>query len=243
MLLGATAGVAALGVLVVWVVFGLLGDALGNIASNVIVAVLTVIFTPIVWLVDTVLSFLLGGGGATQSPADSQLPEGPPTIDAESGDGGLPEEAAFAWRLLLLLGLGAAGVAAIVVVTHLRRRSQQQRQAPADVASAGSFSGDLRSLFGNIFGRRGPGQDVTGEGAIRLYTEMLREAEHRGQRRQAGQTPVELLPSLASTFPRAPVDEITRVFDDARYGDHPPDPAELDELRRRWEAGRETGET
>jgi hypothetical protein len=73
----------------------------------------------------------------------------------------------------------------------------------------------------------------------RLYFDMLTLAEARGVARGATDTPLDLEPRLESTFRSQLPGQITRLFDDVRYGGRAVEAdtvsrlrAQLDQLRQ-----------
>ncbi|MDA1189275.1 MAG: DUF4129 domain-containing protein [Chloroflexi bacterium] len=98
----------------------------------------------------------------------------------------------------------------------------------------------LLSLLPSMFRRRkGQSGVVLPEGppgiveAIRLYYRMLFWAERREVHRVAHETPSEYAARAASALSRAPVADVTRVFDDAYYGNRAADTGVLDGLREK----------
>ena len=71
---------------------------------------------------------------------------------------------------------------------------------------------------------------------MRLYLDILDSAEERGLERPASATPAELQIRLQEQFHTDATDEITALFQQARYAAREPDPALVDGLRRRWQS-------
>ena len=243
MLVG-TGAFAVIGVLLVGVLLDPLIDFLSTPASVVgraIIWFLTwAVFFPIGWLLAHVFEFifgLLGAGGSEQQQI--QLPAPPP--GAEGGEGVEDEGESLASRVAkyslaggaLFLGLLVV-VGVIFILAILRRRAREAVDEMAESERIGSLGEDLRGAARNLF-RRERRREVTGEGAVRLYLEVLESARRAGQPRDDSQTPHEFAPVLLNALHRDVTDEITAAFEYARYADRPPNEATLTELRRRWE--------
>ena len=97
-------------------------------------------------------------------------------------------------------------------------------------------------MLSNFLGRfRGQSRhtDADLDAARRLYFEMLDTASGRGVERRPMETPLELVPRINRTIGGPVPAEITRVFDDVRYGALEPPEEELRRLREQWEGMRE----
>lgn len=233
LLLG-TAAVTVVGVIIFGVLFGILGDRLGSAIGLVVTTVLTILLTPIAYFFEFIFRFILGDPStATElAPPMEVGPPGEPREPAEPS--GLGRAALIAFRIGVLLFILAVVAGFIAFVTRLRR---QRRSGAADgptVTSAGSLSGDLKSLLGGMFSR-GRGSPYSGQGGIfALYHTVLEDARDGGRARAEAETASEFAPALHSLFHTEATDDITRAFEQARYAGRPPDATKLQELERRW---------
>ncbi|MCA9829309.1 MAG: DUF4129 domain-containing protein [Dehalococcoidia bacterium] len=234
-LLAATLGAAAACVVVFWLVFGIVGPIIGPIIEETIFIVLTAILTPIAWVLEFILSRLLGD--ATAIP-DITVPdaikeragEDPHSAASPAERGGI-----YAARIFMLV-LGLVILAGVVAFhTRLRRRMA----APAvegDASSlGGAFTDDLSGLLRSMF-RRGhatPSGTASSE-ARRLYLAMVEQARKDGIDRDPADTPEEIVPRVAAVYEPLVAREITDAFIQSRYAGREPDPARLAELQRRW---------
>jgi hypothetical protein len=76
---------------------------------------------------------------------------------------------------------------------------------------------------------------VPQEPVRRLYFEMLDTAAARGVERRPMETPLELTPRINRTISGPIPADITHLFDDVRYGAHPPSEEDLRRLRDAWD--------
>jgi len=241
MLIG-TAAFAALGVLLVGVLLEPIINFLAppvEVVGRALLWFLTwAVFFPIAWVLTHFFEFIFGllGGGQSE-PAEIQTPEAP--VDgAQQGGAEGDSTAARVARYVLAGGavfLGVAIVAGVVfVLALLRRRAGQDGRDEMEAERVGGLGEDLRGAARNLF-RRDRRRAPSGEGALRLYLEVLDSARRSGVERADSQTPHEFAPVLLSAFKRDVTDEITDAFENARYADRSPSESTLDDLRRRWE--------
>jgi hypothetical protein len=118
------------------------------------------------------------------------------------------------------------------------RRETQADEARESTYQDGRFASDLSDMLNSFLGRfRGHPRQADGqlEPARRLYFEMLDTAAARGVERRPMETPLELVPRINRTIGGDVPAEITRVFDDVRYGSLAPSEEELRRLRDEWE--------
>ena len=243
MLVG-TGAFAVIGVLLVGVLLDPLIDVLStpvSVVGKALIWFLTwAVFFPIGWVLTHFFEFifgLLGSGGSEQQQI--QLPAPPP--GAEGAEGPEDEGDSLAGRIAryslaggaLFLGL-AVVAGAIFILAILRRRAREDGEEFAESERTGSLGDDLRGAARNLF-RRERRRELSGEGAVRLYLEVLESARRAGNPRDDAQTPQEFAPVLLNALHRDVTDEITAAFEYARYGGRPPDEATLTELRSRWE--------
>ena len=243
-MLAGVAAFAVLGVLLVGVLLDPLVDLLGPPALAALKAiawfVTWAIFFPIAWLLTNLMELVLSlFGGGEAEPREVELPA--QVVEGE-GAGSEDGEASLASRVLryTLAGgaifLGIAAVAGLIFfLAFLRRRTAEAEAGAPESARAGDFGDDLRDAVRGLFRRerrRTPG----GEGAVRLYLEVLESARREGVERPEGQTAHEFAPVLLGALHRDVTDEITAAFEAARYAGRPPRESALADLRRRWEA-------
>ncbi len=231
LLAGIAGGVAAC-VAVFGLVFGIFGDAVGAAVWFVVRIVLTIFLVPFAWVFALVANALIGEG---KLDTERKLPErlALPTNEKTSGDSLLETIVTYGLRaLLLLVALGI--LLGLIALIALLRRKYRRRGAggPAEGPAAGL---DRGGLFRWPF-RKGAagGVAVHGSGVVRLYRQVLDDADRRGAHRNPYETPEEFAPTLASTFHAEVTDEITFAFEEARYGGRDPAPAVVAELERRW---------
>ena len=250
-LLGATGGVTVLGVVVVGVVFSVLADLFGPvvtgpIADGVLWFVQYVIFFPVIWVIAQIVeglfwlydAILRGGGDEEMREPPPEQPQGQPGSGIEpASDSALRRIGRYLFAGGILAG-GVVVAAIVIALAALRRhRGDTGRDESVESEQAGGLGEDLRAALG-LFRRGRSSRPPAGEGAVRLYLEVLQQAERSGVERPASRTASEFAPNLSSAFHTGVTDEITRAFEHARYAGRDPDPAALDDLRRRWrEAG------
>ena len=244
MLVG-TAGFALVGVLVVGVVLevavDVLWDPVAVVLDGLFWFITRVLLFPVIWVLAVFLEWLydllgLGGGGEEAI----ELGGAPPPAEgvAAGEDGGDSAVARFGrWVLAggaLFLGL-AVVLGVVLFLARLRRRMSGDDRPGSESERVGGLGDDLRDAARNLF-RRERRQGATGDGVVRLYLEVLDEAEREGVSRADSQTPSEFAPILSDAFHREVTSDITAAFEHARYAGRPPDPEALEDLRRRWQA-------
>lgn len=236
-MLAATAGVAAVGLLVIGLVTAVLGPTIGPIIGTTVEWTLTIILTPFAWLLEKLFQAIFAG--ASPFPALSEAAVN------RSQEAGNPDEAqrspagqagVFLLRTIALLVFLAVAGLLITVFIRLRQRRPVRDADGRETLAAGDLRQDLGSFFRSLF-RRGephPAGYATTE-ATRLYLEVLERAEHAGHSRPGGETAREFAPELKETFATPVTDDITRAFEAARYGGREPDARTVAELRSRWQ--------
>ena len=245
-LLAGTAAFAVVGVLVVGVVLEVAIDVLrepvGLIFEGVFFFVMQVLLFPVIWVLATVLEWFFGLLGVGEGSEEGlELPAPLPQAD---GEGAVAEEegdslVARIGRYVLAGGALFIGLAVVLLVViflaRLRRRMGRDDRPDAESEGLGGLGDDLRDAARNLFRRDRRGA-TTGEGVVRLYLDVLEQAERVGVSRAESQTASEFAPVLSDAFHREVTSDITAAFEHARYAGRPPDPAALDDLRRRWQA-------
>ncbi len=246
LMLAGTGAFAVLGVLLVGVLLDPLIDALTTPVAAVGGAIAWFItyafFYPIAWVLTHVVEFILGLLGSGGEPPEPQLPEAPPGTEGAEGGGDEGESAAARAARYSLAGLaiflGVAAVAGVIfILAILRRRAGDDGPPDSESERIGGLGGDLRDAARNLF-RRERRPEPGGEGAVRLYLDVLESARRAGAERANSQTAHEFAPVLLDALHRDVTDEITAAFEYARYAGRSPDDDALADLRRRWEQRR-----
>lgn len=233
-LLAGTAAVTVVCVVVFTIVFGILGDQFGELVGDILNTILIVIFTPIAWILEKLISLLLPGSPGLP---EVQLPDPITQVEAEPGeaDGRASRPFLVAGRMIVLFAAILAGVAIVTFFTRLRAAGRNARREIVHRSGAGSLGADLAAGFRALFSRSSQGYaPPPSSPAVRLYREVLERAERTGRPRAPGETPREFAPALHGLFHTPVTDEITMAFQEARYAGREPDPALLAELERRW---------
>ena len=234
-MLGGVAATATVLLLLFALFIGIVGPTLGPPLGAAAEQLLTWILTPPAWLLERFFALIFHGA----SPIP-QINPGPRLLEP-----GKPEEIAKQTPIYAKLGVVVlrmvtlaivAAVVAGVIAFALKVRSRSKtRELNAGVSSTvGSMGDDIGALLRPLFHRGPPKRSATGEGVIRLYSEVLLKASDMGLERPAGETPAEFAPELADTFNTPVTDDITAAFQEARYAGRDPDPHALADLERRW---------
>ena len=234
-MLGGVAATATVLLLLFALFIGIVGPTLGPPLGAAVEQLLTWILTPPAWLLERFFALIFHGA----SPI-SPINAGPGLLEPAK-----PEEIAKQTPIYVKLGVVflrmvtlaiVAAVVAGVIAFALKVRSRSKtRELNAGVSStAGSMGEDIGALLRSLFHRGPPKRSATGEGVIRLYSEVLLKASDKGLDRPAGETPAEFAPELADTFNTPVTDDITAAFQEARYAGRDPDPHALADLERRW---------
>ncbi len=244
-MLAGTGAFAVIGVLLVGVLLDPLVDSLSTPAQAIgralIWFVAWIIFFPLAWVLINIYEFilflfsLLGGG-----ESEPLVPAEAATQEATGGAQGGEETAAGRVARYVMAGgaifLGVAVVAGLIfILAFLRRRAEAAGAGAPESERVGAFGEDLRDALSGLF-RRDRRREPSGEGAVRLYLDVLESARRAGAERSQAQTAHEFAPVLLGALRRDVTDEITTAFEYARYAGRPPDESALADLRRRWEA-------
>ncbi|MPZ99606.1 MAG: DUF4129 domain-containing protein [Dehalococcoidia bacterium] len=215
---------------------------LANIVGRILGVILIVIITPIFWVVDTVLRFLLPEGmqGIFDNFAPFEPGEQPPEEATGEEDGGLPGWVVDSLKALALAALfyGSYRLARVL----LARRQRDEGGEYGEVRAKGGEGAGVGQLLRNLFPRGGRGSGMPdwtrAHQVYRLFARIVRVSDDRGFRRQAGETPLEFAAAGARVLEAPVFTEIAAEFDRARYGRHFPDAARLEPLARalaEWE--------
>lgn len=264
--LGGVALVAAVFALLAAFDAGRVAGPPAELAGRVLVWLLELMLTPVFWLVNTVLGWIIGDASLDVFERASQAMEesdDPPT-GARDPLIRLPGWASDVATAALIAGVLWLGY-------RLGRRlfGRSSRLGGAGYAETRAAAGDGGDgLLRRIMPRRRGGAAASNEWLRRhavygLYGRLVVAAAERGVTRRPGDTPIEFgriatarlasAPQPASPARDAPFNEIAAVFDRARYGRHFPPPAELRPLEQAlaaWEqahppgaAGEEPGDS
>lgn len=233
-LLGGTAALVALGLLVAGVLLAWLGPVLGPPLGAGLEYVLTIIVTPFAWLLEKFFAMLFQGHDPFSNFKQTATDLTKQPNSAGNQESGWQLAGAYVVRGLALIVFAAIVGGVIWYVARLRRRMKAREQQDVVTAAAGSIGEDARALLRGLFRRGQPEQPIRGAGMTRLYREVLLKAERQGLDRAPGKTPSELAPALNDQFRDPVTDEITWAFEQARYAGREPDARTLEELRRRW---------
>ena len=200
----------------------------------------------IVWPILTVMTVILEAlrflidlwGGEKNDPIEDEQGEIGGDPNRPPADSPLPGWVETVTRVIV----GGALVTALLIGTALLftrfRRETQADEARESTYQDGRFASDLSDMLNSFLGRfRGQPRQADGqlEPARRLYFEMLDTAAARGVERRPMETPLELVPRIGRAISGEVPAEITRVFDDVRYGSVTPSEEELRRLRDEWE--------
>ena len=215
---------------------------IGKGAGLVVAGLLYVIIWPILQVMTGILEatrFLIDLWGGTQNdPIEDPQGEIGPDPDREPGDSVLPGWVETVTRIVVGSGLVAVVLIGTALLFTRFRRDTAAEEARESTYQEGRLASDLGDMLSSLLGRfRGHPRQAGGEmePARRLYFEMLDVAAARGVERRPMETPLELVPRLNRAISGEVPSEITRVFDDARYGDLAPAEEELRRLRDEWE--------
>lgn len=239
LLLAGTVGVTVVGVIVFWLAFGVIGPAIGPGLGKAAEVVATAVLTPPAWLLEQLFKFLIARGfelpkldlSNIVQDTSQQANKGP-----DEGSNGAQQAGIYLVRALALIVAVGVLVLAVAWYMRFRRRLRAVHEQAVSAGRAGSFRDDLGAALRSLFERRAGGAEQALTPVRRLYREVLTEAEKKGQPRMVAETPDEFEPRLAGAFDVALTADITRAFDQARYGGREPAVAEVQELERRWRA-------
>jgi uncharacterized protein DUF4129 len=217
-------------------------EAAGRGIGYVVAGIFYVVLWPILKIVELGfegLRWLMSlWGGQQQEPIQDEFGEIPDPREREGETDSIP-----GWVEMIIRVVVAGGLVAVVLLGTAMLFSRFRKATGAEGVRESTYSegrlgqdlGDmLNSFFGRFLGRSRQAQGQT-EPVRRLYFEMLDAAADRGVERRPMETPLELAPRLTRTFNAPAPAEITRVFDDVRYGAIPPSEEEVRRLRDEWE--------
>ena len=220
---------------------GVLLNAIGGIAWQIIAFLLILFITPIYWVIEQIVRLLLPNGFAGL-PALPNLQLGPPPPP----DG---TEQAAGWSVPMWAQNGLKFLAVMIIVyllyrlaLSLMRRRRTLTSGVDEVRGQSSGALDLGAILrGMLPGmRRSAGDEWLKRHAIyRLYARAARVAEDRGFRYMPGETPIEFASRADRAMTAPPYPPIGLAFDRARYGRHYPEDGAVRSLEAAlgsWEA-------
>ena len=217
-------------------VIGIFGPWVGPPATVAAEHLFAWILTPPAWLLQHLFELLFRGGNPlSELPAPSSGLQAPSAGSEGPEQKSLASRAAIVFARMVVLLLVTAIVAAVVAFAlRVRSRSRGRALNAGSASSAGSVGEDLGAIFRSLFHRGPARRSASGEGVIRLYSEVLLKASDKGRERPEGETAAEFAPELASTFHAPVTDDITAAFQEARYAGRDPDQRVLADLEQRW---------
>lgn len=242
-LLVSTVVATLLGVLVFGLLFGLTIDLLGPVVTGPIASgfqsVLVFIFTPVAWFLQLLVDLfraLLGVSepeGFEQGAPFQSTDQTAELLEAEEPSDYSRVVGILGRSFIVLLALSIAAFFVFLLV-RLRRSRSRARDDGSESSSVGGLGGDLRDAWNSLFNRRSRPQRHE-VGAVRLYLDVLDSAEESGVERPVSATPAEFQGALHDKFHTDATDEITSLFQQARYAGREPDADAVDSLRKRWQ--------
>jgi hypothetical protein len=210
--------------------------------SDLLLDVLAIIIWPFVKLIELVFigmrEFIEMLTTPDQRQAEQELQQNQPEEEERPEGDTRPE-----WLRLLMRVMTAGGIIGFVIwgTWFAFRRFQKRGQEQAVRESTyqeGRLAADLGDFLGSLFGRLRPrfGGAENMDATQRLYFDLLAAGVARGVERRPPETPLELSPRLDRAFASDTPEQITLLFDDARYGGLSPPDAEVERLRQELEA-------
>ena len=239
LLLGATAAIAVVALLIIGLFVTVFGPILGPIISATVEWTLTIILTPFAWVLTWFFELIFRGASPLPDIQQAVATRTDQAANPNSHESTATRVGAFFMRTVALIALIGLAAFAATFFARLRKRRAMRIEDGRVTTAVGDLRSDLGSMFRSLF-RRGPTRQpgtATTE-ATRLYLEVLSRAETSGHPRPAGETASEFAPVLNEAFANPVTDDITRAFETARYGGREPDERTLAELRRRWQQER-----
>jgi hypothetical protein len=241
---GGLVALAIVGLLFAVVDFDTARDGLelvGRGIGFVVAGILYVIVWPIIQVIALGMEafrFLIDLYGGSKNPPVQQPPLDPSNVkDNQDGNGIVPGWVELTVRLVVGGGLLTMLLVGTAMLFQRFRKTAKPEEARESTYQEGRLASDLGDMLSSFFGRfRGHRQaDVPQEPVRRLYFEMLDTAAARGVERRPMETPLELTPRINRTISGPIPADITHLFDDVRYGAHPPSEEDLRRLRDAWD--------
>ena len=204
------------------------------------------LIVPVGWVVINIVDFLLWifsllGGGEQESPEiQMPVPVETETNAAETSEQ-IGESAWNRWgRYAFGGGMLGIAVAIVTIVMVLVMRWYKRRDSRDDDFNSSEKVGSLKDEFKGLtslfsFRGRGGRKSSDSSGAIKLYLDLLAEASRRGLNRALSQTATEIKPELIEIYNDDFPSQITKLFEEERYGNHPAVHDDLENARVVWE--------
>ena len=245
--------VALTAVLVIFAgfIFEILVDNLAPFFTGPFIdAVWTVVYyaliVPVSWVMIQIVEFILWIfsllGGGEQESLEIQIA---PAVEMETAVTEPVEQIGeSAWnrwgRYAFGGGMLGIGVAIVVTVMIVVMRWYKRRDSKDDDFDSSEKVGGLREEFKGLtslfsFRGRGGRKSSNRNGAIKLYLDLLAEANGRGLNRTLAQTPTEIKPELIEIYNDDFPSQITKLFEEERYGNHPAILDDVENARVVWE--------
>jgi hypothetical protein len=216
----------------------LIGRGIGFVVAGLLYIIVWPILQLMTWALEAMRFLIDLWGGDKNEPIEDPQGEIGPDPNQESGDSALPGWVETVTRFIVGGGLVTAVLIGTALLFTRYRRQLAATEARESTYQDGRLASDLGDMLSNFLGRfRGQQRQADGqvEPVRRLYFEMLDVAAARGVERRPMETPLELVPRINRTISGPTPSEITRMFDDTRYGDVSPAEDEVQRLREDWE--------
>lgn len=214
------------------------GSGIGFVVAGLLYVIIWPILQILAFLMES-MRFLIDLWGGTRNDPTELPPEG----ELEPGDEAQGTSVLPGWvepvlRVIVGTVLATALLIGAAMLFTRYRKDTRSEEARESTYQEGRLANDLGDMLSSLLGRfRGQSRHADGqtEPVRRLYFEMLDVAAARGIERRPMETPLELVPRINRTIGGPVPSEITRAFDDVRYGAIPPPPDEIQRLREEWE--------
>jgi hypothetical protein len=201
-------------------------QVVGDVLGQVIGVLLLIILTPIFWVVEPILRWLVPDGLANLFPEivqdDQTLGDAEEIAEENEPLFGIPS-----WfrPLMQLLGIGLLFTIFFLLARRIVRRRDDEDGEFDEVHERMDGEGaGVGSLLRNLLGRGGAKRDepawLRSQAVYRLFARALYDTEERGLARLAGETPVEFAALATRSFDEPLFSQIAEEFDRGRYGRH-----------------------
>ncbi len=215
-----------------------IGRGIGYVFAGILYVILWPILKLMTWMFEA-LRFLIDLWGGKKNPPiediQGEIPN--PADHQDNGNSVLPGWVETVTRVIVGTGLITAFVVGTAMLFARFRKETETGEARESTYQEGRLANDLGDMLSSFLGRFRHQRQADGqtEPARRLYFEMLDAAAARGVERRPMETPLELVPRINRTISGDTPAEITRLFDDTRYGALTPSEEDLRRLREDWE--------
>ncbi len=241
-LLAGVAGAAAALVLLFGFAYREVAGAAGDAIIDAVAWVIVVLLTPVAWVLERVLAWLLPDQwepiSLAEAPARFLEGEG---ADTEQSTPAVVRGLSAAGRALLLLTVLAAFAFAALAAVRAWRRPPRGSEARVETERAGRAGEGLGGMLRRWLGRRSPAEPAAHGPATRIYLEMLAEAAERGRPRPSWATPEEFRPVLREAIAAPVADDATEAFEEERYAGRQPPSERVSRLSEAWQRVRRMG--